>query len=734
RAEAASMSQELIAAVESNSLARVQELLAAGADPNTCKGKTHVYDLVHRRRDDIRCALLEAGAWFPELVNQLVWAVGTGRLATVAALVEKGADLHLETYSGLPLAAAAGRGHLDIVEYLLQAGADPNSGGGLHTALTGAIAGGFTAVVAALLKGGADPELAPKHSQVTPLAMACVAGHAEMVRALLEAGADLYRPSSFVALPGAKVAPANSTPLQLAKLAGQPQVAEVLMAAGAAPANEHQPVGQELLAACRDGKAAEVEAALANGTPPDAREPDDESAAQMARHLDPARIREMGLSLGRTALMLALENDHESIALRLIEAGADPEATDSAGSFPLLLACEGGHLEAARALLEAGAKPERQAKDKSTALARAIEEGHRQLALWLLEQPALTKKKGPLNKALVVACQHCMTEVIGRLVAAGAKSKAAVAEVTCSSHWVSQPPAGARSVTKRYSDKGVRYLVPFSEQEMLAAIEVLLEAGHDPEAEGALGTPLAGAARHGYQKLAERLLQAGAAADPTALETARLYRHEELARWLEQKGATPPPAEPETVPEPVFRYRRARRPSLGRAAQGKRFQRALAELAERCGSAPIELTEQTGAYRLYVKSDREFLLEDCQDDYLAQGCVVVCTSGPEHLLVLPGKDPLRALAVMQTDGVNHDVGSGNLIDWLEELRARHPFRLLGVNYDTVTGRFLKPIDDPHALAEEFYRWCPDIVEQGCETIEELARQLKTSGQLYLWWD
>ncbi|MEW6280981.1 MAG: hypothetical protein AB1758_20375, partial [Candidatus Eremiobacterota bacterium] len=70
------LEKELIEAVESHSLKRVQELLAAGADPNARKGKQRALDLVHHRRDDIRCALIEAGARAEGV--SLVWAAGTG--------------------------------------------------------------------------------------------------------------------------------------------------------------------------------------------------------------------------------------------------------------------------------------------------------------------------------------------------------------------------------------------------------------------------------------------------------------------------------------------------------------------------------------------------------------------------------------------------------------------------------------------------------------------------------
>lgn len=33
-----------------------------------------------------------------------------------------------------------------------------------------------------------------------------------------------------------------------------------------------------------------------------------------------------------------------------------------------------------------------------------------------------------------------------------------------------------------------------------------------------------------------------------------------------------------------------------------------------------------------------------------------------------------------------------------------------------------------------YEFCPDIVEQGTESIEELVEEIKKTKKLFLWWD
>eukprot|EP00435_Cladocopium_sp_Y103_P010499 s2734_g2.t1 len=112
-----------------------------------------------------------------------------------------------------PLTLASSRGHLDVVRLLIEASADvdyslPWSEGFGTTALHMAATSGFAEVVQALLKGGAtklgllvsqvDPLFAMESEWkdkavsggLTPLHVACRFGRLEVVRALIEAGAE----------------------------------------------------------------------------------------------------------------------------------------------------------------------------------------------------------------------------------------------------------------------------------------------------------------------------------------------------------------------------------------------------------------------------------------------------------------------------------------------------------------------------------------------------------------
>jgi hypothetical protein len=293
-----------------------------------------------------------------------------------------------------------------------------------------------------------------------------------------------------------------------------------------------------------------------------------------------------------------------------------------------------------------------------------------------------------------------------------------------------------------------RRLVPAPEKEVMPVARLLVEAGADVHRAGPLGTPLMEAARHGHRAVAEFLIESGA--DPkatfngqSASDYARMYRKLELAEWLDSlpgKTTAPPPSPPAPPPPPTRRPKMAKAPPLARAARKQEFEAALADLAGRCEGKPVPLGDVGGAFRLHVpvRKREEIDVVALQAEFLSRGCFVFEPSysrnGPESLAVIPVAEYQKAIAVMGTHAPNYDLGSADIIAWLEELEKEAPFVLTTIAHDTLGGRFLRPIDDPAALAVRMYEFCPDLVDQGCETVEALAAELRKSQDLFFWWD
>ncbi len=103
--------------------------------------------------------------------------------------------------------------------------------------------------------------------------------------------------------------------------------------------------------------------------------------------------------------------------------------------------------------------------------------------------------------------------------------------------------------------------------------------------------------------------------------------------------------------------------------------------------------------------------------------------------LLPTADKYVVLAYLGTDGLNYNITTERIIDWLLRLEATDPFVMTEAGLDYLGGRFLSRIRRPGELAERMFAFCPDIVDQGVGTVANLEKELeKPSPALYLWWD
>jgi ankyrin repeat protein len=159
---------------------------------------------------------------------------------------------------------------------------------------------------------------------MTPLWLGAAGGHADIVIALAERGADVSRRSA-----------AFGTPVDIAAQRGHVDVVRALHAHGAA-VDAADAVGvTPLMRAARAGEADVIEALLvlgANATAEDA--------------------------VGATALHRAAERGRDAVIERLLDTGADPARTNDRGETPLAQAIERGHASTVLLLLEHGVEPD----------------------------------------------------------------------------------------------------------------------------------------------------------------------------------------------------------------------------------------------------------------------------------------------------------------------------------------------------------------------------------------
>ncbi len=350
----------LVKAAETGKLAGMKFLLTHGVDVNSLdqEGTSALHLAVMTRNIQAVDFLLAQGADAnirdAENITPLLLVAGNEsreeQLHIAESLIAHGAEADFESLEWPLLRIAALKNDLSLVKSLLEQEESVEPGeekGWAWSILHGAARTGHAEIVNLLMEHGADPETKSRGRE-TPIVFAALAGHGDVVELLLQKGADV-EPLYQILSRAISHRPDMETIATLVSVgvdlnaevgwhgpalfhAEDPEMIEYLISLGA-DVNQMSNRGTVLSRAASDGDAPLVALLLSHGADPELADE----------------------QWGRTPLHKAIAEEHEDVAVMLIEHGADIQARDNRQRTPLHLAAQAGSLALVSMLIEHGA-------------------------------------------------------------------------------------------------------------------------------------------------------------------------------------------------------------------------------------------------------------------------------------------------------------------------------------------------------------------------------------------
>ncbi len=308
----------LFRAAKSGNIGLVETALALGANPNAEDGlgRTALFDAILRNDLPTAAVLVRHGADVNE-ATPLVWAAGLGLSGGVHYLLAEGAEIERPLSHGITaLMLASATGQTKTVGRLLDGGANVNARDSGITADSYSIVSRFGASSRDTTVGEIDYTWPGKG--LTSLMLAAHGGYVEIVRMLLEAGAD----------PRIADAAGRSTTDHLGT-SNREEIERLVLAASAKKIGTADFGADPLIEAASKGQTGRLRELLKEGA--DVNDKD---------------------SNGVTALAAAARNGHVSTVLSLILLGANGDDTDAQGRTAVMHAAENDQPAVIKALSE----------------------------------------------------------------------------------------------------------------------------------------------------------------------------------------------------------------------------------------------------------------------------------------------------------------------------------------------------------------------------------------------
>ena len=486
-------------------------------DMNSFEFNTQSIPLPAKETYDMKGGVsVETRGWSP-----LHSAAEGGNEVIIETLLSSGLDIDSRGNDGTtPLMVAAAKGQEKTVNLLLSKGADPHLRNFMGRNLLHAAAeGGNSSIMRSMLSYDIDINSKDDESSVTPLMIAVKRNHVEVVKYLLQKGADISLTTESN----------KRNALHIASQYGSVEAMEMLLSYDLRPDSRDVEGNTPLACAAASGQIEAVNCLLKHGADPFLKGKHGRSLLHFAAQSDNVIIIETMLSKGldidsrgetqgETPLMLSIASGKLEAAKYLLEKGADESLKSTPGKISLLSIASGaGSIAAIEMLLSHGCNIDSRDGGGDTALMRAATLGNTEVVEYLLAQganPLLTNRSDLGLLHLAAASDNVLTIKAVLSKNFDINARCTVIGITPLLFCLGQGKLEAANYLLAMgadenlkTKDGLTVLSAAATSGNVAAIEMLLKRGHNPNSrDGYDKTPLMWAAEVGKKAAVEYLL------------------------------------------------------------------------------------------------------------------------------------------------------------------------------------------------------------------------------------
>ena len=104
------------------------------------------------------------------------------------------------------------------------------------------------------------------------------------------------------------------------------------------------------------------------------------------------------------------------------------------------------------------------------------------------------------------------------------------------------------------------------------------------------------------------------------------------------------------------------------------------------------------------------------------------------VVIIRCSDQFELISLIGTDGVNYDLYNDDIVKQLKDWHKKVGFKIETVDGARIHAYMENLPSDLNQFTKDVYKFCPDVIDQGYGSMEEMIKDYKESKYFWLWWD